>query len=285
MRSAWSRAFTLIELLVVVAIIALLIAILLPALGKVRETSRRAVCGTNVRGQLMACSLYGAQFNDSVPIGTYSAYTSPEGVAVPAATPPNWMWDNAKWFYEQLIAAKAGSANSMSKDSIRKMFFCPSNPEQNVDNYWNMGSQSVSGYLWLNDRSAAAGWKGGDCGAGMKDPVFAAINASRFPPLKFRSKMNPPTNGSKIELLFDLVITDKSQSTDSPTTTWIAIGQAPNNNRYLTSHMDRSRPGGENVGYMDMHVDWKKLPSATATSAVDKWQSESPSPWWWLVRP
>ncbi len=53
-----SRAFTLIELLVVISIIALLVAILLPALGKGHDAAKQVVCLANTRSIAVAMDLY-----------------------------------------------------------------------------------------------------------------------------------------------------------------------------------------------------------------------------------
>jgi prepilin-type N-terminal cleavage/methylation domain-containing protein len=62
------RGFTLIELLVVIAIIALLIGILLPALGKARNASRITISLNNVRQIMLGFTSYRAEKKDQVPM-------------------------------------------------------------------------------------------------------------------------------------------------------------------------------------------------------------------------
>jgi len=57
-RQGRNRGFTLVELLVVVGIIAVLFSILLPAVGKARESARRAVCTSNLKQLALASTFY-----------------------------------------------------------------------------------------------------------------------------------------------------------------------------------------------------------------------------------
>jgi prepilin-type N-terminal cleavage/methylation domain-containing protein len=58
-----NSGFTLVELLVVISIIAMLLAVLMPALSKVREQARTVVCSTNLKNYGPAVAMY-AQDND-----------------------------------------------------------------------------------------------------------------------------------------------------------------------------------------------------------------------------
>ena len=74
-RQATSKAraaksgFSLIELLVVIAILALLLAILSPALIETRHRARRIACAANLRQVGVAIHLYAHDFDDSIPFG------------------------------------------------------------------------------------------------------------------------------------------------------------------------------------------------------------------------
>ena len=81
-------AFTLIELLVVVGVVAILVAILLPAIASAREAARSGVCLSNLRQQYIACRIYADENRGIGP-----------AIGQPWATPPNWAF---------IVAAAAG---------------------------------------------------------------------------------------------------------------------------------------------------------------------------------
>jgi len=77
------RAFTLIELLVVVAIIALLVSILMPALSKARLLAKSTACKTNMRSIALALGIYRSEHDDRIPIHT-GTQINEQGVLIPS---------------------------------------------------------------------------------------------------------------------------------------------------------------------------------------------------------
>ena len=59
-----AKAFTLVELLVVIAIIALLVSILLPALGRAQDHARLVKCLSNLKQQGIALHMYASEWDD-----------------------------------------------------------------------------------------------------------------------------------------------------------------------------------------------------------------------------
>ena len=77
MRHAIQRGFTLIELLVVVSVIAILVAMVLPALGKAKTTALRVRSSTHLRGMTQGIMVYAADRKNVLPSVAMSLGTDP----------------------------------------------------------------------------------------------------------------------------------------------------------------------------------------------------------------
>jgi prepilin-type N-terminal cleavage/methylation domain-containing protein/prepilin-type processing-associated H-X9-DG protein len=105
--------FTLIELLVVIAIIAILAAMLLPALNKAKSRATRIACLSNLRQMGIASLNYANDNRDNFPDMSMSQTPGQQGTS-------NWPWDVPD--YVAYMLSQNGTK--------RGVCYCPSNPDQ-----------------------------------------------------------------------------------------------------------------------------------------------------------
>lgn len=122
--------FTLIEMLVVIAIIAVLAALLLPALVQAKERARRTTCRNHIRQFILAVHLYGEDYEGEVPSG--SSESSPQDAHIP-------------------ILSTTTRSNLIVYASDRQMLECPGigPPINQPDGWYYAGWGYVIGYNYL----------------------------------------------------------------------------------------------------------------------------------------
>jgi prepilin-type N-terminal cleavage/methylation domain-containing protein len=155
------RGFTLIELLVVIAIIALLIGILLPALGKARANAQSTVCISNIRQFSIAATAYCGDFKDTLWPADAWARVHPPG-------------DNVNWvpgvFYQYVENAHDVGGCPLN----RRMGKTGNGPDQGKKNLWGGDTRVDFDYTMLG------AVEGAKCGlqtriAYLKDPSVYSV--------------------------------------------------------------------------------------------------------------
>jgi prepilin-type N-terminal cleavage/methylation domain-containing protein/prepilin-type processing-associated H-X9-DG protein len=211
-----SPAFTLIELLVVVAIIALLIAILLPSLSRAREQTKSVKCLSNLRSLGQGVMTIASSNRDVLPGPIHPAIYRNQGIDY--LTDPNngiqtMTYDQARWYQSRQLTFVLRSAFSDSSSNANsttdEVSTCPvtalTNPDSNfvtARQQFNYNPVFPTSYV-INNVGANDPDAGPVGNTRSTDPTYYfgySPNSANPPPAQQTlAAQNPPKPASKIK--------------------------------------------------------------------------------------
>lgn len=146
--------FTLIELLIVIAIIAILAALLLPALNSAREKGKAIGCSANLKQIGSAAAIYRADFNDEA--APFSTQDGSIGFRYTAHGPADWAFSFGFRYLGGRTNAEQSWIDTNAVESW-KIFRCPADRTELIAGrarctyamvaFWTYGVKSSSGYI------------------------------------------------------------------------------------------------------------------------------------------
>lgn len=240
--------FTLVELLVVIGIIALLISVLMPMINRARAQAIKTQCSANLKNLGAAFIAYANENRGSLPI-------NPGGA--------NWIWD---WSYQS-------RDNIMKCGAVRSSFYCPDNGAlQNSDDKWWF---SNSGVPQTQIKGVTVGTPNGFSVLGYNFLIRRSGGLSALVNHRFYQDSLKPTYDSK-DPLCPRVSTDVEIVTEAVFLDSQGMLHIKGALDHFTPHVNRGKPEGGNILYLDGHVSWRAF-----TSMELHWQSGADVLFYW----
>jgi prepilin-type N-terminal cleavage/methylation domain-containing protein len=245
--------FTLVELLVVIAIIAILAALLLPALGQAKEKALRLTCMNNEKQLYLSLHMYCDENEDKLPVLTQVGGTG-----------PSWCWD---------VPSTATDA-MLNNGCTKRTFYCPSTAPKFTDNenwldaesLWNYGTNnstpfSITGYTFAFSGTAS-----------KLIPVYQntrlGMESHKNNAYPFDSFMDDVASR---ELIADVALSSLNTVPATPANLFDNIGGgfSRNGSQYphTSAHMKNGMPYGGSITCKDGHVQWKKFDASNSNGS------------------